>query len=202
MPTNLLLIKRGEMMKYIVPTLQTERLILRKGSYEDYVKVYEYDFTRLRNIAGEFEYVKNDPEKLKGFETYADEEENVLDFIIYLKDSNQPIGNIVFDRYDEKNKSLEISCNLHPNYWKKGYMTEAILSSMEYVFSNLDIDNILYGFAEENYKSRGLSEKIGFDFYADCIEHYKRIDKDIKEIQTIMSKENFNKKYGTNNKRR
>ena len=50
MPTNLILIKRGEMMKYIVPTLQTERLILRKGSYEDYVKVYEYDFTRLKNI--------------------------------------------------------------------------------------------------------------------------------------------------------
>ena len=73
-------------MKYKIPTLQTERLILKKGSFEDYKKVYEYDFTRLRNIAGEFEFVKYDPEKLKGFETYADEEENVLDFIIYLKE--------------------------------------------------------------------------------------------------------------------
>lgn len=189
-------------MKYITPTLETGRLILKKGSYEDYVQVYEYDFTRLRNIAGEFEFVKYNPENLKGFETYADEEENVLDFIIYLKDNNQPIGNIVFDRYDEKNKSLEISCNLHPNYWKKGYMTEAILSSMEYVFSNLDIDNIVYGYAEGNYKSRGLSEKIGFDFYTDYIEHYKRIDKDIKVIKTIMSKEDFNKKYRTNDKSR
>ena len=189
-------------MKYKTPILQTERLILKRGSYEDFTKVYEYDLTKLRNIAGEFEFVKYDPEKLRGFVTYADEEENVLDFIIYLRENNQPIGNIVYDRYDINNKSLEISCNLHPNYWRRGYMTEAILSTMEYVFNNLDIDNIVYGFAEENYKSRGLSEKIGFDFYADCIEHYKRIDKDIKEIQTIMSKENFNKKYGTNNKRR
>ena len=31
------------------------------------------------------------------------------------------------DRYDEKMKSLEISVNLHPNYWRKGYMTEAKL---------------------------------------------------------------------------
>ena len=89
-------------MKYITPTLITERLILKRGTLEDYVKVYEYDFTRLRNIAGEFEYVKYDPEKLRGFDTYADEEENVLEFIIYLKDNNEPIGNIVFDRYDEK----------------------------------------------------------------------------------------------------
>ncbi len=89
-------------MKYIIPTLQTDRLILKKGTYEDYVKVYEYDFTRLRNIAGEFEFVKYDPEKLKGFVTYADEEENVLDFIVYLKDNNQPIGNIVFDGYNQK----------------------------------------------------------------------------------------------------
>ena len=188
-------------MKYNIPTLQTERLILKRGSYEDYVKVYEYDFTILRNIAGEFEFVKNDPEKLIGYETYADEEENVLDFIIYLKDDNQAIGNIIFDRYDSKNKSLEISCNLHPDYWENGYMTEAILSTMEYVFNNLDIDNIIYGFAEENYKSKGLSEKLGFNFYYDYIEHYKRIDKDVREIKTIMSKEEFNKKYKTNNKR-
>lgn len=56
-------------MKYKIPILETERLILQKGSYEDYVKVYEYDFTRLRNIDGEFEFVKYDPEKLKGYET-------------------------------------------------------------------------------------------------------------------------------------
>lgn len=29
----------------------------------------------MRNIADEFEFVKYDPEKLKGFETYADEED-------------------------------------------------------------------------------------------------------------------------------
>lgn len=182
-------------MKYIIPVLQTDRLILKKGTYEDYVKVYEYDLTRLRNIAGEFEFVKYDPNKLKGIETYADEEENVLDFIVYLKDNNQPIGNIVYDRYDDKNKSLEIAVNLHPNYWKKGYMTEALLCSMEYVFNNLDIDNIRYGYAEENYKSKGLSDKIGFHFYNYHIEHYTRLDKNIREISTIMSKDEFNEKY-------
>ena len=182
-------------MMYETPELETERLILKRGTYEDYVKVYEYDFTRLRNINGEFEFVKQDPENIRGYETVADEEPNTLDFIVYLKDTMEPIGNLLMDRYDEAMKSLEISVNLHPNYWRKGYMTEAIVKAMDYVYSNLDIENVVYGFAEENYKSKGMSEKLGFDFYYDFVEHYTRIDKDIRIIKTIMSKEKFYKLY-------
>ena len=188
-------------MKYITPTLETNRLILKKGSYKDYVQVYEYDFTRLRNINGEFEFIKYDSEKLKGFENYADEEENVLDFIIFLKDKNLPIGNIVYDRYDETDKTLEIAVNLHPSYWHRGYMTEAIICTMKYVFNNLDIDSIIYSYAEENFKSKGLGDKIGFNYLSEKNEYYVRIDKDIKEIKTIMSKGNFYEKYLKDNKK-
>ena len=186
-------------MKYETPILETERLILKRGTYEDFVKVYEYDMTRLRNIAGEFEYVKYDPERLKGWENAADED-YTLDFILYLKDSNEPIGNLTFDRYDSTNNSLEISCNMHPNYWKKGYMGEAIIKAMKYIFDNLNIDNIRYRFAQENIGSQRLCEKIGFLYEGEKISHHKRLDKDIKVIKTIMSKEDFYKKY--NNKRR
>lgn len=184
-------------MKYVMPVLETERLILKRGTYEDFVKVYEYDFTRLRNIAGEFEFVKIDPEKIRGYETAVDEEENMLDFIVFLKENNEPIANLTLDRYDEKLKSLEISCNLHPNYWRKGYMTEAIIKAMEYVFNNLDVNNIIYGYAKENYKSEGLSKKIGFEYYSEYTEHYTKINKDVLIIETIMSKERFNKLYGS-----
>ncbi len=184
-------------MKYIIPTIETDRLVLKKGTYDDYVKIYEYDFSRLRNIDGEFEFVKIDPEKIKGFETYSEEEENVLDFIIYLKENGNPIGNIVFDKYDNEKKSLEISCNLHPNYWRKGYMTEALIATMKYVFNELDIDSIIYGYAEDNYKSKSLCNKIGFVYYYDYMEYYVRINKDIKEIKTIISRDEFNKKYNS-----
>ena len=36
---------------------------------------------------------------------------------------------------------------------------------MEYVFNNFDIDNIRYGYGEGNYKSKGLSDKIGLEYY-------------------------------------
>ena len=69
---------------------------------------------------------------------------------------------------------------------------------MRYIFDNLDIDNIIYGYAEENIKSKGLSDKIGFKYSNEHFEHYIRLNKDIKEIETIMSKEDFYKKYSDN----
>lgn len=186
-------------MKYITPVLESERLILKKGTYEDYVKVYEYDFTRLRNIDGEFEFVKYDPEKLKGYEKYG-EEDNVLDFIVYLKSNGKPIANILYDRYNSELNSLEVSVNLHPKYWRKGYMTEALLCSMKYIFDNTNISNIMYGYAKDNYKSHGLSDKIGFEYYSKNVEHYIRLDKDIEEIKTIMSKDRFKELYNLKTK--
>ena len=183
-------------MMYETPQLETDRLVLKRGTYEDYVKVYEYDFTRLRNIGGEFEYVKLDPQVVKGFETDADETPNMLDFIIYLKDIMEPIGNILYDRYDEDNNSLEVTVNIHPNYWKKGYMTEAMLNTMDYIFKNLDIYNIVYSYGEGNFKSEGLCRKIGFEYYSEDIEHFKRLDRDIITIKNIMSKERFYELYG------
>ncbi len=48
-------------MFYTTPSLETERLYLQRGTAADFVKVYEYNFTCLRDICGEFQYVKCDP---------------------------------------------------------------------------------------------------------------------------------------------
>lgn len=181
-------------MKYIHPVLETDRLIIKRGKYKDYVKVYEYNFTYLRNINGEFEFVKQEPEIIEEFYKEAEEKENMMDLIVYLK-TGEAIANIVLDRYDEKLNSLEISINVHPNYWGHGYAKEAIVEIMKYVFDNLNIDNILYVYALENVKSKRASEKIGFEYLSSFTEHYKRIDKDIIHEKTIMSKERFYELY-------
>ena len=100
-------------MKYITPKLETERLILKKGTFDDYKKVYEYDFTKLRDIDGEFKFVKLKEEYIYGFDTYSSEYDEVYDWIIYLKDNMIPIGNILADREEKKIKATELSFNLH-----------------------------------------------------------------------------------------
>ena len=186
-------------MMYITPTLTTERLILKRGNLEDYLKVYEYDFTRLKGINGECVREKCDPKIIESFISYADEEENVLDFIMYLKD-NTPIGNIVADRYGQYGNSIELAINIHPDYWSNGYAKEGILEVMKYIFNNLNIDTIIYGYAEENKKSKSVNDKIGFEPIDKRVEFYKRIKKDVISIVTSMSKEKFNELYGSKTK--
>lgn len=180
-------------MKLITPNLETKRLILKKGSIEDYKLVYEFDFTKLRNINGEFEFVKQDLDKIVGFDTYADLNPYVLDWIIYLKEGT-PIGNIVANRFNNELNSLELSFNLHPNYWGLGYMNEALIEVMNYIFS-LGFENILCGYSEGNYKSKRIVEKLNFDFHLAKEKSWIKDGVYITDYVYILSKDKFNKIY-------
>lgn len=156
--------------------LETKRLIIKAGTIEDYVMVHEYDFNYLMNIEGIFEYVKRDSNEVRGW--FSDGIENHHKkakakhnyyFIVYLKETNTPIGDIGFDRNNEELKSTEISCYVHPNYWGHGYMKEALISCMEYLFNN-GFENIIYEYYEGNKKSQRLCEKLGFEPYSQSKE--------------------------------
>lgn len=186
-------------MIYETPQLETERLILKRGTYEDFVKVYEYDFTKLRDIAGEFEFVKYDPEKLRGWETCADEEPETYDWIIYLKDNMEPIGNVVADREQKDIKAIELAFNTHPNYWRKGYTSEALVEIMKFLF-NKGYENILCGYDEGNIKSKAIGEKLGFVSYTVKENAWIKNGVSITSYTSILSKERFNELYKSNTK--
>ena len=184
----------------MMPILETERLLIKAGTIEDYVKVHEYDFNYLMNIDGIFEFVKREPDEVRGWFNNSIEEfyekvksKNHYHFIVYLKDTQIPIGDIAFDRNDEKLKSTEISNYLHPNYWGNGYIKEALIKCMEYLF-NHGFENIIYSYDFENKKSKSLCEKIGFEFK----EKYQEVNFNGGKntvYKNIMSKERFNELY-------
>ena len=150
-------------MKHITPYLESERLILKHGNFNDYKKVYEYDFTKLRDINGEFEFIKLSANDIEGFDTYSLEYDEVYDWIIYLKDGT-PIGNITADREVKEIKATELAFNLHPSYWGNGYIKEACVLVCDYLFNN-GYDNILCSYSEGNIKSKKVNDKIGFKLY-------------------------------------
>jgi len=176
-------------VKYITPRLYSERLVLKRGNSEDYRKVYEYDFRKLRDIAGEFEFVKLDPCELDGFENYADEED-VLDWILYLKDSMEAIGNLVADRVDYKMNSIELSFNLHPDYWGQGYMKEASIEVLHYLFE-IGFESVLCGYDEGNKKSKRVIEKIGFQEYSIKKNAWNKNGVPITTYMYALSKNDF-----------
>jgi len=181
-------------MKYDTPKIITDRLILMRGSFEDYVKVYEFDFRFLRDICGDFRYVRQDPENIRGFETYADEDD-AMDWIIYLKDGTLPIGNIIADRPDAEVNGIELSFNLHPDYWGNEYMKEAAVGVMRYLFS-LGFDNVLCGYSDGNRKSKRVCEKLGFEPFKVKEEAWFKDGQPVTDYLLIISKERFSELFG------
>lgn len=180
-------------MNYDTVTLTTERLILKKGTSKDCIKVYEYDLLRCRGIAGEEILVKSEiPIDFIG----DDDKEyyntciknKVYDWYIYLKDGT-PIGNITADRQIEEIKGVELAYNLHPDYWRKGYMTEALNAVINYLFE-IGYDNIIIGYDTGNYKSKALAEKLNFQKYKILKDVYKKNGIPIDTTLMIMNKEN------------
>ena len=180
----------------------TNRLIIKHGKIEDYVKVHEYDFNYLEGIDGVFEYVKNDPDSIRNwFSMDSSIEEHIkrhevnrmYDFIVFLKDVLEPIGDICFDRFNEELNSLEISCYIHPKYWGNGYIGEALIGAMEYIYS-LDYDNIIYGYYEGNNKSKKVQEKLGFIPYQKH-EVSTFLGSTCIAYENIMSKDRFYELY-------
>ena len=180
-------------MKYITPELTAERLILKRGSFDDYVKVYEFDFRQLRDICGEFAFVKQDPAALEGYDTYADEEEDVFDWILFLKDGT-PVGNLVADRVDREQNSIELAYNLHPTYWGNEYMKEAVICVCRYLYG-IGFDNILCGYSEGNLKSKRVCEKVGFRPYRMLENAWVKNGTPITDYQYILPREDFFKLY-------
>jgi [ribosomal protein S5]-alanine N-acetyltransferase len=180
----------GDKMKYNTQLLETKRLVLKRGSLNDYEKVYEYDFLKLRDISGEFELVKQDLKVLKGFETYADENDEVFDWVVYLKDSNTPIANIIASRENKEIKSTELAFNMHPSFWRKGYMSEAIIKVLEFLYE-YGFENVICGYSEGNIKSKNICDKLGFELHEVKKDAWIKNGIPVTDYKTILSKEKF-----------
>lgn len=174
--------------------LETPRLILKKGTYEDYKVVYEYNFTKLRDINGEFEYVKLDNDEF--LKAIAVESSDEYDWCIYLKEGMIPIGNIVAHN-DNELYEIELSYNLHPTYWGLGIMKEAVIEVMDLLYS-IGYKNILCGYDGENVKSKSVIEKLGFIPYSTTENSWFKDGIGITKYEHIMSVDKYRELYNTN----
>ena len=181
--------------KYDTKELECERLVLKKGTSEDCIKVYEYDMLKCRGVGGinvlekslnKIDFIGSDSEK------YYDEciKNRMYDWYVYLKDGT-PIGNVVADREDNSINSIELSFNMHPNYWRKGYMTEAVKCIINYLLDNY-YDNIIIGYDTGNVRSKSFIEKLGFNYYKTIKNVYEKNGIMIDTTLLIMNKNDWN----------
>lgn len=149
-----------------MPTLETERFILRKLTIDDTDDMYEY--------AKEYyvtKYLTWSPHSDKG---------STLDYLMYLqnrykmgdffdwaivcKDSGKMIGTCGFTRFKFQHNCGEIGYVLNPLYHGRGIATEVVGKVISYGFENLALERIEGKFMVENQASRRVMEKNGMIF--------------------------------------
>lgn len=88
---------------------------------------------------------------------------------------------------------LELSFNMHPDYWRCGYMKEAVTVIINYLFS-IVYSNIIMGYDDGNIKSKSFIENMGGKFYKRIENTYVKNNINISSNLMIISKDEWNKK--------
>ena len=149
-----------------IPTLKTERLILRKIKGDDVEDMYEYSCD-----ASVTEYLTWSPHPDK---TYTLEYISYLqsryrtgdfyDWAVVLKDTGKMIGTCGFTRFDYANNSPEIGYVLNTEYHGQGIATEALEKVLEFGFEKICLNRIEGKYMVENAASRRVMEKCSMTF--------------------------------------
>lgn len=146
--------------------LETERLYLKNISVEDRdfifkqfstdaVNEYLYDAEPFRNI--------EEADGLIGFFTQP-EPRTLHRWILVLKDTGEKIGTCGFHNWNRENSSAEIGYDMQPEFWGKGYMSEALDAILAFAKDDMKVKQIHADIYPDNLASVKLAERHGFKF--------------------------------------
>ena len=149
-----------------IPTLETDRCILRKLSLDDTDDMYEYssnpDVTKYLtwsphpDKAYTLEYLMYLQNRYKTGDFF--------DWAVICKDSGKMIGTCGFTRFFFAHNGAEIGYVLNPAYHGKGIGTEVVGRVIKYGFENLSLERIEAKYMIENEASRRVMQKNGMIF--------------------------------------
>ena len=166
-------VKREKICKLFshMPTLTTERLILRPMRVTDARDMFSY--ARRQEVTDYLlwtphptpSYTEDYLRYLQG--RYALGE--FYDWAVVERESGRMIGTCGFTRFDFPHNSGELGYVLNPDYHGKGYATEAAERVMRFGFEVLELHRLEAKFMRGNEASLRVMEKLGMTF-----EGYRR----------------------------
>ncbi|MBA4407051.1 GNAT family N-acetyltransferase [bacterium] len=146
-----------------MPTLEGERLILRKIILDDAPDIFEYahmpevaeflPWFPHQTIQDSIDFIKFAEEK------FASDEWIILG--IELKENRKLIGSIDIRGWNSVNNYADIGYVISKNFWGKGIMTEALKAVIKYCFDELRLNRIEAHCEEANIGSWKVMEKCG-----------------------------------------
>ena len=147
-----------------LPTLTTDRLILRKMLVSDYKDMFDYS-SRPETSRYLLWTPHDSPKFSKRYLSYLQgqyRDENFYDFALEDKATKKMIGTCGFTSFDLENNAAEVGYVLHPEYWGKGLAAEALKRLMRFGFTELRLHRLIAKIIDENEASKRVAEKCGF----------------------------------------
>ena len=141
---------------------ETERLYVTKWKSDDLQALHElYNDTAIKNFITPQLTIE---ETRSIFEKQIILYNNHLPFGRYFiveKLSNKFIGILLFKK-DHDKKGVEIGYTLKKNHWKKGYATEIVKESINWIFESKGFSSMYAITGSENESSKNVLLKCGF----------------------------------------
>lgn len=150
----------------LFPYLESERLILRQLEAGDADSMFDY-FSR-EKVAEYYDverFTSRDEavEMIEGL-LYRYEARRQIRWGIVLKGEDKIIGTCGFHALEKLHLKAEVGYELHPDYWGKGIMTEAIKKIVAFGFAEMEFNRIEAFYNPVNFPSQKVLEKCGFSF--------------------------------------
>ena len=143
------------------PVLETERLVLRQITLEDAPDIFA-----LRSDPDAMKYIGRPRPKVVAdvHELIASMNELTvrIQWGATLRNESQIIGTIGYHLIEKQHDRAEIGYMLHPNYWNKGLMSEAIIAVVDFGFGKIGLHSIEARIDPENKQSAKILVKNGF----------------------------------------
>lgn len=145
-----------------MPTLETERLILRSFREEDVDAMAHLfanpDFMRFSlGVFTERQKTVDFIEKVMNWDRAC----MPSLFAVVPHGEEAVIGYCGFHHHPEVPGEVEIGYRLHPDYWNRGLITEAARAVRNHAFANLNLPRVISLVHPENIPSRRVAEKNG-----------------------------------------
>jgi len=92
----------------------------------------------------------------------SDAQGNSLCWAITLKGHDQMIGKCILFQFSQANQRAEIGYILNRQYWRRGFMQQALEAVIDFAFETLKLHRIEADVDTQNKGSLGILEKLGF----------------------------------------
>lgn len=150
-------------MNLTMPEVETKRLYLRGLEEEDVVDIFEYC-----SLPETMRYVSGPKHKdidftlrlLRAFYLPYKRRNEPQVWCLVDQEKEKVIGHMYF--HEVSIDQAQLAYMLHPAYWGKGYMHEALPELLQVGFSQLELRRITAMVAVSNVRSQKLLESFGF----------------------------------------